>query len=493
MTYTDPDFSGIDALPDPDGPTRLSATLEDLVGAIRSGRDGVNGTSAGVAPDKVVEVSGQAETAARDESTNAATRQAAVKILKDAAAAWKRDAPKADAMNTAEKRLADAVTADEQARAALAACTTDEARTFMQPIVNSASSELLAATTALESLKAKRDAANKAFERARKQAAEKLAGAARQGGQDGGTGKPVPGTGTSSTSTGAGSGSGSSSGNNRTASPGAGKPATPSMPTVGQTSAPAATKTSSDNKSTDPSALLSALSQNGQQGQGQQQSTPQAQAQPAASTQPQQQNQQDGKDKGDPSKKTPGVIDVDDIARELGETGTGAAAAVLGTATPAPAVNAASTALRPGVQVPGTGPGGTPTPQPVPATSGNSVEGLNTKSDVGGRSTPTPGAFDSTKTTTSAAHTAETGQGTQQQTARPAGTGMPMGMMPLAPGAAGPSYGSPAKKDENGKIVGYGNNPQTLLLNGGYAVSESVKGGTICQALNQENQALIRV
>lgn len=488
MTYTDPDFSGIDALPDPDGPTRLSATLEDLVGAIRSGRDGVNGTSAGVAPDKVVEVSGQAETAARDESTNAATRQAAARILKDAAAAWRKDAPKADVMNAADKKLADAETADTQARAALAACTTDEARTFMQPIVNSAATELLNATTNLQKVKAQRDAANKAFERARKQAAEKLASIKTVDRTGDGGGYGAPGTpGSTSTSTGAGAGSG----NGRTASPGAGKPATPSMPTVGQTSAPAATKTSSDNKSTDPSALLSALSQNGQQGQGQQQATPQAQTQPAATQpQPQPQNQQDGKDKGDPAKtlQEQAERNSEQILAAAGITNPTVSPVTSHSSTPSTPAPVAqpTTALRPEFK---------PAPltaAPAAQTTGTSQTGLTTPSDTSGRSTPTPGAFDTAKTATSAAHGTETNQGTQQQTTRPGGTGMP-GMMPMAPGAAGPSYGSPAVKDKDGKVLSYGGNPQSLILNGWPALEETVRGGTICQALRQENQDLIRV
>ncbi|MGC7358321.1 hypothetical protein RA989_20940, partial [Mycobacteroides abscessus subsp. massiliense] len=101
----------------------------------------------------------------------------------------------------------------------------------------------------------------------------------------------------------------------------------------------------------------------------------------------------------------------------------------------------------------------------------------------GGRSTPTAGAFDSPKTTTSAAHAdAAQQQNSQQQTGRPMGSGMP-GMMPLAPGAAGPSYGSPATKDKDGKVIAYGGNPQSLILNGWPALEDSVQGGTICRAL----------
>ncbi|MCP2622071.1 hypothetical protein NLB33_04285 [Mycolicibacterium smegmatis] len=45
----------------------------------------------------------------------------------------------------------------------------------------------------------------------------------------------------------------------------------------------------------------------------------------------------------------------------------------------------------------------------------------------------------------------------------------------------------------DGKVIAYGGNPQSLILNGWPALEDSVKGGTICQALNQENQARISV
>lgn len=489
MTYTDPDFSGIDNLPDPNGPTRLSVTLEDLVGAIRSGRDGVNGTAAGKTPDDVVESAGQAENAARDEATNAATRQAAAKILKDAVATWRKDAPKADAMNTAEKKLADAVTADEQARAALAGVTDEKMKVLLQPVVDSAADQLLAATTALESLKAKRKAANDAFERARKQAAEKLASIKTVDRTGDGDGYGAPGT----TSTSPGTGNGTQAGGVPAAKPGgapAAKPTGTPSPTSPATT-PANTNGSGKGADTETAALAAALAGQNQNQQPQAQQATQQQM-PTMPQVPQTQNQSE-KDKVGANSKTPGVIDVDDIARELGETPGAVLSSFGSTPTPTPSTPQPTTQFRGlGTAIPGTGPGGTPTPPPAPATSGNSVEGLNTKSDVGGRGTPTPGAFDSTKTTTSAAHTAETGQGTQQQTTRPGGTGMP-GMMPLAPGAAGPSYGSPAVKDKDGRVLSYGGNPQSLILNGWPALEETVRGGTICQALRQENQALIGV
>ncbi|MBN3458246.1 hypothetical protein JNN96_29835 [Mycobacterium sp. DSM 3803] len=474
----------------------MSVTLEDLVGAIRSGRDGVNGTAAGKTPDDVVEAAGQAENAARDEATNAATRQAAVKILKDAVATWRKDAPKADLMNTAEKKLSDAKTADEQARAALAGVTDEKMKILLQPVVDSAADQLLAATTALESLKAKRKAANDAFERARKQAAEKLASIKTVDRTGDGDGYGAPGT----TSTSPGTGNGTQTGGAPAAKPG-GAPAAKPTGTPSPTS-PAATpsNTSGSGKGadTETAALAAALA-----GQNQNQQ-PQAQqaAQQQMPTMPQvpQQNQQDGKGKDDPAKTlqeeaarngqqaltAAGLGGL--VAGSQAVTGTGS------TPTPTPSTPQPTTQFRPGgTPIAGTGLGGTPAVnQQTPVTSGTSQTGLTTPSDTSGRSTPTPGAFDSTKTTTSAAHTTETGQGTQQQTTRPGGTGMP-GMMPLAPGAAGPSYGSPAVKDKDGKVLSYGGNPQSLILNGWPALEETVRGGTICQAVRQENQALIGV
>lgn len=466
MANEDRDFSSIDSMPDPDAKPTAPAQGDALATAIQTTGTSI-GTDDGNAPEAVAADAAAAATAVRNLAANAVTVGDAVRILKKAAADWRKNAPKKFEIEAAEKELADA--RKQMADAEEASGDT-----------SAASDRVDAAVRHLQTLQKKRKDADEAFDREWKRAVAKLNSLTRTA-HDGDSpiapAKPAtpgaPGGNPAARTTGTDKPTGTPA-----ATPGSGKPV--------ETTTSSATPTSKP----DPgiASLLSSLNQQSAAQQPQQAAAAQpAAAQPVQAAQQPQQNQQGQ------NKKQEGVIDLEDIARELGETpgavfaGLGGAHGSPSASSPTPAAQQNSTALRPEFK---------PAPlaaAPAAQVTGTSATGLTTASDVAGRSTPAPGAFDSPKTTTSAADTTTAAQQAgQQQTARPMGGGMP-GMMPLAPGAAGPSYGSPASRDEKGRITGYGNNPQTLLLNGGYTVDESVKGGTICQALNQENQARISV
>lgn len=467
MANEDKDLSSIDAMPDPDAKPTASSQGDALATAIQTTGTRI-GSDDGKTPEDVAADAAAAATATRNLAANAVVVGDAVRILKAAAAAWEKNAPKKADFDAAEKDLADA--RKQMSDAAEASGDT-----------SAASKRVEDALTHLRKITAERKAADEAFDREWKKAAAKLAALTRTA-----HGDDAPATGTQST------GSGSGTGNPAARTTGTDKPTGTPAATPGS-GKPAETTTSSATPTSKPdpgiASLLSSLNQQSAAQQPQQTAAAQpAAAQPVQAAQQPQQNQQGQ------NKKQEGVIDLEDIARELGETpgavfaGLGGAHGSPSASSPTPAAQQNSTALRPEFK---------PAPlaaAPAAQVTGTSATGLTTPSDTTGRSTPTPGAFDSPKTATSAAatDTAAQQQAGQQQTGRPMGSGMP-GMMPLAPGAAGPSYGSPVIRDDKGRITGYGNNPQSLILNGGYAVDESVKGGTICQALNQENQDLIRV
>ena len=134
----------------------------------------------------------------------------------------------------------------------------------------------------------------------------------------------------------------------------------------------------------------------------------------------------------------------------------------------------------------GTTAGGNPVQAAPSPTTGTSVEGLNTKSDVSGRSTPAATAFSATPAGAETRTSASTGgggagsSGAAQQAAR---GGMPaMPMMPHMPmvgaGAGGGSHGK--GQGERNRIELYPDR-ETFLLRGGDTISEAVPGGTIAQ------------
>lgn len=388
MAYPeDPDFSGVDALPDPNAAPKLSTELDALATAIQATATGVNGDAGGKTPDEVVAAANAAANATRDAATNAATAEAAIKILKDAVAAWKKDAPKKADLDKAEKRVTDAGTALAAAQKAYDEAKDDTAKALVKPVLDSAVAEQQAAILALQTMKNKRKAADEAYETARKQAAEKMktlkaSDEDREGDSPGAPGKPsTPGTSTQPTGTG--------SGTPAAAKP-SGAPAT-AKPTGSTPAATAPSGTAPSSTTGQDSDLNTALAAAALAGQNQNQQPQQAAATtPQASTpHPQQQNQAGKKD--DPSKKSSDAIDVDDLIREGALPASAAAATLTGVGganptTAAPAANGTTTTFRPAsAAIPGTLPGGTPAPQSAPVVSGRSFDNLNTQSDVGGR------------------------------------------------------------------------------------------------------------
>ncbi|WP_131809628.1 hypothetical protein [Mycolicibacter sinensis] len=142
MAYPDdPDFSGIDALPDPAAAPKLSTELDGIATAIQTTTTGVRGTAGGKTPDEVVTEANAAAASARDLATVAAAIESATKILKDAVAAWKRDAPKKKDLDAAEKRVTDAGTALAAAQKAYDEATDETAKALMKPLLDSAVAE----------------------------------------------------------------------------------------------------------------------------------------------------------------------------------------------------------------------------------------------------------------------------------------------------------------------------------------------------------------
>lgn len=497
MAYPeDPDFGSVDALPDPASAPKLSTELEGLAGAIQDTTTGVSGTTSGKTPEEVVAATAAAQQAARDAATNAATAEAAIKILKDAVAAWKKNAPKKAELDKAEKAVTDAKAALATAQQAEDDSLSDGAKALAKQQVKTASDALDKAVLDLQTLQKKRKDADEAYETARKQAAEKMK-TLKGGDKDrgGSTNGPTGATDTPDTGTGTGTPAPSSgAGNGRTA-PSSGTPAAPSSGKPAGTPAPSSTAsptspsstTTSTSSGVDPStAAIAALLAQSQQPQQAvqmptQQTTPTATAPQQSAQQPQNQQAKNAKQEG--------VLDLDGVRELLGETGTGLALGLGGggspstSSTPSPAASEQhGTSFRPaGTPITGTSLGGAPAVNAQAApTSGTSATGLHTSSDVSGRSTPAATAYSqSPETKTSGA----TGTGTQapagqQQTgARPMGGGMPM--MPMTPMAGGaPAGGHRGGDGEEKKITTYGAGG---LLHGEDTIAEAVRGGTIAQ------------
>lgn len=482
MANEDLDLSQIDALPDPDAQPKPSAELDALATAIRTTGTGIGTSTGNNPPDVVVADVNAAANDVAALATMMATVEECIRILKTAAAAWRKDAPKKAELDAAEKAVEDAKTTVAAAQKAEDEATSDAAKALASNAVNAANTSLQKAIRDLAALKAKRKSADEAYETARKKAAAKMNALTKGKVSDE---APATGTGTDTTSPGSGAGNGTP-----TAKPGGTPAVTPKPTGTPAATAPSSTPTSTNGKDTDLNTAALAAALAGQQNQQPQQAaatTPQASTPQA----PQQQNQGD-KDKGkdDPNKKTTDPIDVDDLIREGALPASAAAATLTGVSganptTAAPAVNGTTTTFRPAsTAIPGTLPGGTPAPAPAPATSGNSVEGLNTKSDVTGRSTPTAQAFSpnpagaETKTSgaTGAGNTAQ--QAAQQQAHR--GAGMPM--MPMVPplgGGAPAGGGSRGDGEAKPGVVQY--QPGEVGRHGEDELRQATRGGTIAQ------------
>ncbi|OBK68046.1 hypothetical protein [Mycolicibacterium fortuitum] len=488
MAYPeDPDFSGIDALPDPASAPKLSTELEGLAGAIQATTTGVSGTTSGKTPEEVVAATSAAQQATRDAATNAATAEAAIKILKDAVAAWKKNAPKKKELDDAQKAVDDAKAALKTAQESADKATDADSKFEADKAVAAAENDLRSALLTLQTLQKKRKDADEAYETARKQAAEKmktLKGSSDTNQEDSGYGAPgaasdMPGT--SRTGTPGGSPTA------RTAKPGGAPTATPSTGKPADT--PSTTTSSTSGSGIDPStaALAAALTQQGQQNQnGQQQAATQPTAQmPTMPTVPQQQNQQVATDakRKEAEENSANAL----AAAGLGGLVTGSVSpnvTSVSSTSPSPAASEHGTSFRPaGTPISGVGLGGAPAVNTqVPHTTGNSATNLTTTSDVAGRpqgtenkpfTQPAPG------TSTSGAHGTgtQTPAGQQQQT-----TGArPMGGMPLMPGMMGaPAASAPASRQVDGERergVASTSDPLGLM----YERGDAVEGGTIAQ------------
>lgn len=465
MANEDRDLSSIDALDDPDaGPTKLSTELETLPAEIRATRTAIDDTATGKTPSDATAATVDAENAARDAATAAAIKEQAVRILKAAAAAWRKNAPKKMDFDAAEKELADA--RKQMADASEASGDT-----------SAASKRVEDALAQLRKITAERKAADEALDRELEKAAaamKRITGDKDRTQHDGdGTGVTLPGQST---------GNGRSSGEVGTGTaPGAAKPGSGTPGAAKPAGTPAETTTSTPTSKPDPG-IASLLSTLGQQSAAQPNAA--QQATPAAAAPQQNQQRQQGQ-----NKKTPGVIDVDDLIRE-GALPASAAVSALGLGgspspsssapTPTPAAQQASTTLRPDFKPASLAAAAAQNP----VTSGQSATGLTTPSDVGGRSTPTPGAFDSPRTSTSAAHTdTAQQQGTQQQGRPTTGTGMPvMPMTPMTGGAPAPRSGDGENRPG---VVRYQDGE--IGRHGEEALKEATPGGTIAQ--NRDNPA----
>lgn len=411
-----------------------------------------------------------------------ATTAASLKIREDAARAWNRDAPKDSQIKTAE----EAVTAAKNKLKDAAAASGD---------TSAASKELEDAQKHLGDLHRRRRDADKAYDAAEKRADAKLKeldgeyaphgggrghsadGTPAPGTTDGTGGKPTP-----STGTGSGATSASTPGNGKTTAGTAKPSATPTG-----TPSPSSAKPTETGGGDDLSGLLTQLAAQQQQPAAQAAQQPTAAATPTATTPQVPQSSQPVQDKKKETGTSPldrilgsdGVFGLDDAARALGPT----AVALGGGTTPTPASStpaAAVTPIAPAASAPSTtGLSSSATANAQPVTSGTSATGLNTSTDVSGRSGEPRGAFSvGPETKTSSA----TGTGTSAAPAHASGTRPMGGGMPMMPmGAMGGPGGAAGGAKEKEQVALASGSAEADLLHGRHTVAEAVPGGTIAQ------------
>ncbi len=460
MANEDRDFSSIDAMPDPDTKPTAPAQGDALATAIQTTGTSI-GTDDGNAPEAAAADAAAAATAVRNLAANAVTVGDAVRILKAAAAAWRKDAPKKSDFDTAEKELADARKQMADAEEASGDSS-------------AASDRLDKAVLNLQTLQKKRKDADEAFDREHKKAVAKLNSLTRTA-HDGDSpiapGKPAtPGT---------PGGNPAARTSSPAATPGAAKPA--ATLGAGKPAETPTTTTSSTSGLTPTEAATLVAAAQGQQNQQQ----PQAQAQQATAqmpTMPQvpQQNQQ--QNKGTASEEKPLGDKLAEAAlgsspsAVLASLGSGSPSSTTSSPSPTPAAQQAGTTLRPEFKPASLAAAAVQNP----VTSGQSATNLTTQSDVAGRpqGTERTAYTDSPKTSTSAAHTDTAQQQGTQQTARPV-TG---GGMPMSPGIMGaPGGAAPASRQsgdgERERGVASNSDPLGLLHERG----DAVDGGTIAQ------------
>ncbi|RIS67527.1 hypothetical protein D2E70_16270 [Mycobacteroides abscessus] len=476
MTYSDPDLAFIY---DRAAKAGSSPRITDTAGQVSGTSSKLVGATDGGGPERFMGDASEIGKALASLATDAAIATDIWGDLKKSADAWNANAPKAAEMNAAEKAVTDAQAKAKTAREAADAAPDDKE---LADAADKAGQEVIDAKTTLIDLQRKRKEAVKALLGAISRAiakAKRITGGQTKVAGDGTTGVTLPGqsTGNGTQSTGSGNPAARTTGTDKpagtpAATPGTGKPAetTTSTSSAAPTSKP------------DPG-IANLLSSLNQQSAAQQQPQQAAAAQPTAAQQPAAtapQNQQ-GQNK---NQRQEGVIDLEDVARELGETPGTIVAGLGGThgspstssPSPTPAAQQASTPLRPEFKPPSLA----ATAAQNPVTSGTSQVGLTTPSDVGGRaqgSERTAYTDAAPKTTTSAAHTDTTQRPGETQQGRPVtGGGMPVGGMPIAPGAPAPASRQASDGDRE-RGVASTSDPLGLMHERG----DAVDGGTIAQ------------
>lgn len=486
MEYTDPDPDTVRRANAPAANPSTATRGGDAATQIGSTTARLAGVTDGVTPERL---GGDAVAIRQRVSAlaDAATKAPAIRAeIARAFATFNSVAPTPEQLRAAEKAYADASAASTAANEkAGAAGATQADQTAADDAGKAAADAKKALADLVAQRKTARDALFEALRAAAKKVLEIKAGRSQH---DGGSGvKHGPGSGSGATA--GSSGTGPAAATPGKSNGGSGSTPAPAAQAPGAT-APTGTSpaTKASSTTTDPSALLSALSQQAQQPQTQQQAAtqPQAAAQvPQQVTQPQnQQAKPDGKD-ATHSLDTDGVLSTDDIARMIGEnTGPALTAAYTpGASSPISAGNGITTQYRPsGTPIQGTTAGGIPvqaSPSPTTGTSRTDLVTSQGNTEVSGRSEPARTATDPAPGTrlSSADPVNQTGT-------RPTGTGtggMPMspGMMgaPLAAGAPGNQKG---QQGERTPVTAYPDREQ-YFLHGGDTISEAVPGGTICQ------------
>ncbi|MGV0633858.1 hypothetical protein ABQE69_10790 [Mycolicibacillus trivialis] len=488
MNYSDPDLAFIY---DRAAKAGSSPRITDTAGQVSGTSSKVAGATDGRGPERLTGDASEIGKALAGLATDAAIATDIWGDLKKAADAWNANAPKAAEMDAAEKAVTDAQAKAKTAREAADAAPDDKE---LADAADKAGQAVIDAKTTLIDLQRKRKDAVKALLGAISRAiakAKRITGGQTKVAGDGTTGVTLPGqsTGNGTQSTGSGNPAARTTGTDKpagtpAATPGTGKPA--------ETSTSSANPTPTSKPDPGIANLLSSLNQ---QSAAQQQPQQAAAAQPTAAQQPAAtapQNQQ-GQNK---NQRQEGVIDLEDVARELGETPGTIVAGLGGThgspstssPSPTPAAQQAGTVLRGPEFKPPSLSGATAAQNPV--TSGQSAANLTTPSDVAGRpqgtertafNQPAPGTH-----TSGAAETASQRPGETQQQGRPVtGGGMPMapGMMG-APAGAAPSS-RPGSDGDRERGVASTSDPLGLMHERG----DAVDGGTIAQNRDKPNAA----
>lgn len=467
MAYPDdPDFTPADTLAtemaaaDP----KLSVKLEDLATAIGIATTSITEAASGDTPTAAVESATKAKQSIADSAGNAVIVETAAAQLKSAADTWRSSAPLKADIDAAEQAVTDA----QQELMDMADIGAANMSTYRDKVTN--------AQTAWTTMKADRKTADEAYEMSRKQVVDSLGQlkAAADGTQDGtdtGDGTDIPGddttTGTGDDTTTPGTAPPSTTGAPSTAAPTATKP----------TGTPTETAGSDELTDSESDALINALTNSQQQSGQPAASTPAASgSSPAAATPTAQPASLSDAEKDKKNQKTD-PITTSDIEQALGLGAGGLATVGLGAG--AAGLNAVG---KVSPESPRSAPVATQTPiapTELAATSGSSVSGLSTASDVSGRSTPAATAFTPPAAATNTSGATGNQTGASPLNGRGAG-GMghpmmpPMGV-PQGAAAAPTSRGANTKDGEAKKITTYDPNF------GGETIADAVRGGTIAQ------------